>query len=92
MMGNFQSNFQTATQIATQMKNVSDTIQGATNLSIAKSSRTTLSVNAQAQEVNQQMLDLTRQFCGAFQQAIDNIHLVAKDFERMDNELQKTFR
>ncbi|MEB8644170.1 TIGR04197 family type VII secretion effector, partial [Bacillus cereus] len=27
-----------------------------------------------------------------FQQAIDNIHLVAKDFERMDNELQKTFR
>ncbi|EOO05785.1 TIGR04197 family type VII secretion effector [Bacillus thuringiensis] len=92
MMGNFQSNFQTATQIATQMKNASDTIQGATNRSIAKASRTTLSVNAQAQEVNQQMLDLTRQFCGAFQQAIDNIHLVAKDFERMDNELQKTFR
>ncbi|ASZ69675.1 MULTISPECIES: TIGR04197 family type VII secretion effector [Bacillus cereus group] len=92
MMGNFQSNFQTATQIATQMKNASDTIQGATNRSITKARRTTLSVNAQAQEVNQQMLDLTRQFCGAFQQAIDNIHLVAKDFERMDNELQKTFR
>lgn len=92
MMGNFQSNFQTATQIATQMKNASYTIQGATNRSIAKASRTTLSVNAQAQEANQQMLDLTRQFCGAFQQAIDNIHLVAKDFERMDNELQKTFR
>jgi type VII secretion effector (TIGR04197 family) len=92
MMGNFQSNFQTATQIATQMKNASDTIQVATNRSITKASRTTLSVNAQAQEVNQQMLDLTRQFCGAFQQAIDNIHLVAKDFERMDNELQKTFR
>lgn len=91
-MGNFQSNFQTATQIATQMKNASDTIQGATNRSITKARRTTLSVNAQAQEVNQQMLDLTRQFCGAFQQAIDNIHLVAKDFERMDNELQKTFR
>jgi type VII secretion effector (TIGR04197 family) len=92
MMGNFQSNYQTATQIATQMKNASDTIQGATNRSITKESRTTLSVNAQAQEVNQQMLDLTRQFCGAFQRAIDNIHLVAKDFERMDNELQKTFR
>ncbi|MEB8569931.1 TIGR04197 family type VII secretion effector [Bacillus cereus] len=92
MMGNFQSNFQTATQIATQMRNASDTIQGATNRCIKKASRTTLSVNAQAQEANQQMLDLTRQFCGAFQQAIDNIHLVAKDFERMDNELQKTFR
>ncbi|KEH49918.1 hypothetical protein BG09_1368 [Bacillus thuringiensis serovar kurstaki str. HD-1] len=52
-MGNFQSNFQTATQIATQMKNASDTIQGATNRSITKASRTTLSVNAQAQEVNQ---------------------------------------
>ncbi|EJV87680.1 TIGR04197 family type VII secretion effector [Bacillus cereus] len=92
MMGNFQSDFQTATQIATQMKNASDTIQSATNRSITKASRTTLSVNAQAQEVNQQMLDLTRQFCGAFQQAVDNIHLAAKDFERMDNELQKTFR
>lgn len=92
MMGNFQSNFQTATQIATQMKNASEIIQGATNRSITKASRTTLSVNAQAQEANQQMLDLTIQFCGAFQQAIDNIHLVAKDFERMDNELQKTFR
>ncbi|TCJ83890.1 UNVERIFIED_ORG: type VII secretion effector (TIGR04197 family) [Bacillus cereus] len=92
MMGNFQSNFQTATQIATQMKNASDTIQSATNRSITKASRTSLSVNAQAQEANQQMLDLTRQFCGAFQQAIDNIHLVAKDFERMDNELQNTFR
>ncbi|MGE8057652.1 TIGR04197 family type VII secretion effector [Bacillus mycoides] len=92
MMGNFQSDFQTATQIATQMKNASDTIQSATNRSITKASRTTLPVNAQAQEVNQQMLDLTRQFCGAFQQAVDNIHLAAKDFERMDNELQKTFR
>ena len=92
MMGNFQSNFQTATQIATQMRNASDTIQSATNRSITKASRTTLSVNAQAQKTNQQMLDLTRQFCGAFQQAIDNIHLPAKEFERMDNELQKTFR
>ncbi|BCB36818.1 creatininase [Bacillus cereus] len=92
MIGNFQSNFQTATQIATQMKNASDKIQSAANRSITKASRTTLSVNAQAQEANQQMLDLTRRFCGAFQQAVDNIHLAAKDFERIDNELQKTFR
>ncbi|EEL99848.1 TIGR04197 family type VII secretion effector [Bacillus mycoides] len=92
MMGNFQSNFQTATQIATQMRNASNTIQSATNRSITKASRTTLTVNAQAQEANQQMLDLTRQFCGAFQKAVDNIHLAAKDFERMDNELQNTFR
>ncbi|KAA0756470.1 TIGR04197 family type VII secretion effector [Bacillus sp. AR2-1] len=91
MMENFQSNFQTAKQIATSMKNASDTIQSATNLSITKASRTTLSVNAQTQKTNQQMLDLTRQFCGTFQQAVDNIHSAAKEFERMDNELQKTF-
>ena len=36
MMGNFQSNFQTATHIATQMKNASDTIQGATSRSIKR--------------------------------------------------------
>lgn len=90
-MGNFQSNFQTAKQIATSMKNASDTIQSTTNLSITKASRTTLSVNAQLQKTNQQMLDLTRQFCGTFQQAVDNIHSAAKEFERMDNELQKTF-
>jgi len=90
-MENFQSNFQTAKQIATSMKSASDTIQSTTNLSITKASRTTLSVNAQAQKTNQQMLDLTRQFCGTFQQAVDNIHSAAKEFERMDNELQKTF-
>ncbi|MEQ3595400.1 TIGR04197 family type VII secretion effector [Bacillus albus] len=90
-MENFQSNIQTAKQIATSMKNASDTIQSATNLSITKASRTTLSVNAQTQKTNQQMLDLTRQFCGTFQQAVDNIHSAAKEFERMDNELQKTF-
>ncbi|SCC24070.1 Uncharacterized protein BCZB5J_02144 [Bacillus cereus] len=90
-MGNFQSNFQTATQIATSMKNASDTIQSTTDRSITKARRTTLSVNAQAQETNQQMLDLTRQFYGTFQQAVNNIHSAAKEFERMDNELQKTF-
>ncbi|PEO85376.1 TIGR04197 family type VII secretion effector [Bacillus pseudomycoides] len=92
MMGQFQSNFQTAEQIATQMRNASDTIQSATNRSITKAARTTLSVNSKAQEANQQMLDLTKQFSTAFQQAVDNIHSVAKEFERMDNELHNTFR
>ncbi|MCX2828495.1 TIGR04197 family type VII secretion effector [Bacillus pseudomycoides] len=91
-MGQFQSNFQAAQQIATQMRNASDTIQSATSKSIKKSKRTTLSVNSQAQEANQQMLDLTKQFSAAFQQAVDNIHSVAKEFERMDNELHNTFR
>ncbi|PER86132.1 TIGR04197 family type VII secretion effector, partial [Bacillus cereus] len=43
-------------------------------------------------EANQQMLDFTKQFSTAFQQAIDNIHSVAQEFERMDNELHNTFR
>ncbi|SCC36748.1 Uncharacterized protein BTT61001_02766 [Bacillus thuringiensis] len=59
-MGNFQSDLQTTTQIATSMKNTADTIQSTTNRSITKASHTTLSVNAQAKETNQQMKDLTR--------------------------------
>ncbi|CAI8990583.1 MULTISPECIES: TIGR04197 family type VII secretion effector [Bacillus] len=91
-MGKFQSNFQVAQQIATQMRNASDTIQSATSRSIIKATRTTLSVNSKAQEANQQVLDLTKQFSAAFQQAADNIHSVANEFERMDKELQNTFR
>ncbi|WP_141541343.1 TIGR04197 family type VII secretion effector [Bacillus cereus] len=91
-MGQFQSNFQSAQQIATQMRSASDTIQSATNRSIKKATRTTLSVNSKAQEANQQALDLTKQFSATFQQAVDNIHLVAKEFERMDHELHNNFR
>ncbi|MGW6192466.1 TIGR04197 family type VII secretion effector [Bacillus cereus] len=91
-MGQFQSNFQTAQQIATQMRVASDIIQGVTNRSIKRATRTTLSVNSKAQEANQQTLELTKQFCSAFQQAVDNIHSVAQEFERMDNELHNTFR
>ncbi|MFJ9301982.1 TIGR04197 family type VII secretion effector [Bacillus toyonensis] len=91
-MGQFQSNFQSAQQIATQMRSASGAIQSATNHSIKKATRTTLSVNSKAQEANQQVLDLTKQFSAAFQQAVDNIHLVAKEFERMDHELHNNFR
>lgn len=65
-MGQFQSNFQTAQQIATQMRTASNIIQSATNRSITKATRTTLSVNFKAQEANQQMLDLTKQFSAPF--------------------------
>lgn len=47
-MGQFQSNFQTAQQIATQMRTASNIIQSATNRSITKATRTTLSVNSKA--------------------------------------------
>ena len=65
-MGQFQSNLQTATQIATKMESASDRIQSVTTRSITKATRTTLSVNFKAQEANQQMLDLTKQFSAAF--------------------------
>ncbi|PEP48336.1 TIGR04197 family type VII secretion effector [Bacillus wiedmannii] len=91
-MGQFQSNLQTATQIATKMGLASDRIQSATSHSIIKATRTTLSVNFKSQEANQQVLDLTKQFSAAFQRAVDNIHSVSNEFERMDNELHNTFR
>ena len=91
-MGQFQSNLQTATQIATKMGSASDRVQSATSRSITKATRTTLSVNSKAQEASQQVLDLTKQFSVAFQQAVDNIHSVANEFERMDKELQNIFR
>lgn len=90
-MGQIQSNFQKAEQIATQMGTASDAVQSATNKAITKSERTTLSVNAKAQEANQQALDLTKQFYMAFQQGVNNIHSVAQEFVRIDNELQKNF-
>ncbi|MEC2565646.1 TIGR04197 family type VII secretion effector, partial [Bacillus thuringiensis] len=76
----------------TKMGSAPDRIQSATTRSITKATRTTLSVNFKAQEANQQMLDLTKQFSAAFQQAVDNIHSVSNEFERMDNELHNTFR
>ncbi|MBM6648310.1 TIGR04197 family type VII secretion effector [Bacillus sp. RIT 809] len=91
-MGEFQSNLHTATQLATKMRNASDRMQSATSRTINKTTRTTLSVNFKAQEANQQNLHITKQFCAAFQQTIDNIHSVVNEFEKMDNGLQKTFQ
>ncbi|MGP2420788.1 TIGR04197 family type VII secretion effector [Bacillus sp. FH] len=91
-MGEFQSNLHRATQLATKMRNASDRMQSATSRSINKATRTTLSVNFKAQEANQQNLQITKQFCVAFQQTIDNIHSVANEFEEMDTGLQKTFQ
>ncbi|MCI4060835.1 TIGR04197 family type VII secretion effector, partial [Bacillus cereus] len=52
---------------------------------ISKATRTTLSVNSKSPEANQKMLDFTKLFSTAFHQAVDNIHSVAQEFERMDN-------
>lgn len=90
-MGKLQSNFQTAEQIATQMGRASDLIQSATSRSITKSNRTTLTVNAQAQSANDETMQLTKQIYDGFQQGINNIRSVVKDFERMDNELHNNF-
>ncbi|MGG0257449.1 TIGR04197 family type VII secretion effector [Bacillus toyonensis] len=91
-MRQFQSNFEEAQRIAAQMREASNTIQSTTNHSITKATHTTLSVNAKAQEANQEVLDLTKHFSVVFQQAVNNIHFVANQFEGMDNELHNTFR
>ncbi|WP_100618151.1 TIGR04197 family type VII secretion effector [Bacillus cereus] len=91
-MRQFQSNFEEAQRIAAQMREASNTIQSATSHSITKATRTTLSVNSKAQEANQQVLELTKQVSAAFQQAVDTIHSVANEFEKMDSVLQNTFR
>ncbi|WP_106496545.1 TIGR04197 family type VII secretion effector [Lentibacillus sp. Marseille-P4043] len=75
-----QINFLTADQIATRMGNASDAIQQATDKTISKDERTTLTVNQKAQDINQQAKELAQQL--TFQQTIQNIQLVAEEFER----------
>lgn len=82
-----QSNIQSAQQIATRMGSASDAIQTATGKPINKDERTTLVVNKEAQDINQQARQLAQLFHQAFQQTIQNIQSAAKEFERMDKEL-----
>ena len=83
-----QSNLQTAQEIATQMRKASDSIQSAMNKPLSTDDQTTLTVNEQCQEANQQALKLTNLFNKAFQKTIQNIHSAAEEFERKDYEIQ----
>jgi len=83
-----QSNLQTAQEIATQMGKASDSIQSAMNKPLSTDDQTTLTVNEQCQEANQQALKLTNLFNKAFQKTIQNIHSAAEEFERKDYEIQ----
>ncbi|WP_442961214.1 TIGR04197 family type VII secretion effector [Pseudogracilibacillus sp. SO30301A] len=82
-----QSSLKTAEDIASEMGNASDAIQTAVSKTIPNAEKTTLAVNAKAQEANQEAIKLARLFNQCFQETIENIHKVAKEFERTDQEM-----
>lgn len=84
-------NFEAAEKIATRMGQASDSIQRATNKTISKAEKTTLTVNEQAQIAHEKAQHLTILYNEAFQKTIQNIQKVAKEFERTDQELQNIF-
>ena len=81
----------TATQLATKMKMLPDRMKSATSRSINKATRTTLSANFKAQEANQQNLQITKQFCTAFQQTIDNIHSRKMNLRKWIQDFKRLF-
>jgi type VII secretion effector (TIGR04197 family) len=85
------SNLSSAEEIATEMGQASDATERATQRSINKADRTTLTVNHQAQSANELAKELTQSFNQVFLQTIRNIRLTAEDFERTDSELQNQF-
>lgn len=84
-------NFDKANQIATKMEVATDFIHHATNRKIIKANRTTLTVHTKALEANEEMIKLTKLFNQTFQETIDNINSVTKEFERTDHDLQLYF-
>jgi type VII secretion effector (TIGR04197 family) len=86
-----ESNLASAEEIATEMGQASDSTERATQRTINRADRTTLSVNQQAQSANELAKELTQSFNQVFRQTIQNIQLTAEEFERTDNELQNIF-
>lgn len=82
-----QSSSVTAKKIATGMENAADSIQQATDKTISKAMKTTLRVNQDAQWANEEMLGLARLFNESLRKTIQNIQLVAEEFERTDEKL-----
>ncbi len=82
-----QSSAETAEKIATGMGNASDSIQQATDKTIAKAMKTTLQVNQQAQQANEEVMALARLFNESFRKTIRNIQLASEEFERTDSAL-----
>lgn len=87
-----QSSLKTAEDIATEMGNASDAIQTAVSKQIPHAEKTTLAVNAKAQEANQEAIKLVQLFNQSFQETIENIHIVAKEFERTDQQLDTAIK
>lgn len=82
-----QSNLKTAEKIATEMEKAREANERAINKTLQSANKTTVTVNLKAQEANQEAVKLVRHYNQSFQQTIEKIHSVAKEFERMDKEL-----
>jgi len=86
-----ESSLNSAEEVATKMGQASDAIEEATQKTINRTERTTLTVNKRAQSANETSKDLTKEFQLVFQQTIDNIQHTAEEFERTDNEQRDQF-
>ncbi|SDZ68848.1 type VII secretion effector, SACOL2603 family [Evansella caseinilytica] len=83
------SNYTTANAMATKMGQAADRIDRCTNKSVQLSERTTLLANKKAISSFSATRQLFVVFRQAFQKDIDNIRSVAKEFERLDENIEK---
>lgn len=82
-----QSLFQTAEDIANKMGYAADSIDRATSKIYMRATGTTLTVNGKAQDANEELIELAKEFNVAFKETIQQLNSVAKEFERTDLEL-----
>lgn len=85
-----QSSMQSAQDVATKMGQAGDAVQQVASMNVTKSGKTTLTVNEQAQKANDELVTIAELISTCFEEAIDNIHSVAKEFERTDVELDSS--
>lgn len=79
--------FQTAEEISRQMTNASNAISHAIQQPVNMDSRTTLTVNKNAQETNEQLIRLVQRFNEAFQITIKNIYSTGVEFQDLDQKI-----
>lgn len=85
-----ESNMQSAEEVATSMGQAGDAVQRVADMTTTKAEKTTLAVNERAQETNDELFIVAELLSTCFSEAIDNIHSVAKEFERTDVELDSS--
>ncbi len=85
-----QSSTQAAQEVATNMGKAEDAVHSVANMTITEAGKTTLTVNERAQEANNELLVVAELISTCFKEVTNNIHSVAKEFERTDVELDSS--